>query len=68
MNVQLQDLAFWQGKFGVQRAPSVVFLRGPGALPAVHDTSNTKRLDIAKLIADNAWQVMQCMYVRNMLP
>lgn len=34
-----------------------MFLRGPGALPAVYDASNTKRLDIAKLIADNAWQV-----------
>ena len=67
MNVQLQDLVFWQGKLGVLRAPSVVFLRGPGAVPAVYDASNTKRLDIAKLIADNAWQVMQCMYVCNML-
>ncbi|DBA85275.1 TPA: DnaJ subfamily C member 16 [Trebouxia sp. C0005] len=54
-----EDLIFWQGKLGVQRAPSVVFLRGPGALPAVYDASNTKRLDIAKIIADNAWQVVQ---------
>ncbi len=67
MTVQLQDLTFWQGKLGVQRAPSVVFLRGPGALPAVYDASNTKRLDIAKLIADNAWQVTRCMYVCDML-
>ncbi len=67
INAQLQDLIFWQGKLGVQRAPSVVFLRGPGALPAVYDASNTKRLDIAKLIADNAWQVMRCMCVCNML-
>ena len=53
----MQDLAFWQGRLGVHRAPSVVFLRGPGALPAVYDTSNTKRLDVAKLVADNSWQV-----------
>lgn len=65
VHVQLQDLTFWQSKLGVQRAPSVVFLRGPGALSAVYDASNTKRLDIAKLIADNAWQVMQCTYVCN---
>ena len=53
----VQDLAFWQGRLGVQRAPCVVFLRGPGALPAVYDASNTKRLDVAKLVADNSWQV-----------
>ena len=54
----LQDADFWQDKLGVQRAPSLVFLRGPGALPAIFDASNTKRLDIARLIADNAWQVI----------
>ena len=53
----VQDLGFWQGRLGVHRAPSVVFLRGPGAVPAVYDASNTKRLDVAKLVADNAWQV-----------
>lgn len=54
----VQDLPFWRGRLGVHRVPSVVFLRGPGALPAVYDASNTKRLDIAKLVADNSWQVL----------
>ena len=53
----VQDLGFWQGRLGVHRPPSVVFLRGPGAVPAVYDAANTKRLDVAKLVADNAWQV-----------
>ncbi|KAL0042325.1 hypothetical protein WJX77_009183 [Trebouxia sp. C0004] len=63
-----EDLVFWQGKLGVQRAPSVVFLRGPGALPAVYDASNTKRLEIAKLIAENAWQVVQPLRQRSAGP
>lgn len=46
----------------MHRVPSVVFLRGPGALPAVYDASNTKRLDIAKLVADNSWQVLLLVY------
>ena len=57
----MQDLGFWQNQFGVQRAPSVAFLRGPGALPAVFDASNTRRLDVVKLVADNAWQVKPIM-------
>lgn len=63
-----EDLTFWQSKLGVQRAPSVIFLRGPGALSAVYDASNTKRLDIAKLIADNAWQVVQPLRQRSAGP
>lgn len=58
----LQDLAYWQGRLGVHRVPSVVFLRGSGALPAVYDASNTRRLDIAKLVADNSWQVLSLIY------
>ena len=56
--IGMQDLPFWQERLGVHKVPSVVFLRGPGALPAVYDASNTKRLDIAKLVADNSWQVL----------
>lgn len=58
----MQDLPFWQARLGVHRVPSVVFLRGPGALPAVYDASNTRRLDIAKLVADNSWQVLLFIY------
>lgn len=60
--VCVQDLPFWQTRLGVHRVPSVVFLRGPGALPAVYDASNTRRLDIAKLVADNSWQVLPFTY------
>ena len=58
LNGCVQDLPYWQGRLGVHRVPSLVFLRGPGALPAVYDASNTRRLDIAKLVADNSWQVL----------
>ncbi|KAL3131728.1 DnaJ subfamily C member 16 [Trebouxia sp. C0009 RCD-2024] len=63
-----EDLPFWQSRLGVHRVPSVVFLRGPGALPAVYDASNTKRLDIAKLVADNSWQVVQPLRQRTVQP
>lgn len=52
-----QDATFWRERLGVQRAPALVFLRGPGVAPAVFDTSNSKRLDVGKLAVDNQWQV-----------
>ena len=57
LSAGVQDAGYWQERFGVQRAPALVFLRGPGVAPAVFDTSNSKRLDVGKLASDNQWQV-----------
>ena len=62
LSADVQDAGFWQQRFGVQRAPALVFLRGPGVAPAVFDTSNSKRLDVGKLASDNQWQVSMTFF------
>ncbi|KAK9816879.1 hypothetical protein WJX72_006532 [[Myrmecia] bisecta] len=56
-----EDASFWTKRYGVLQVPALLFLRGPGTQPVLHDRRTTSRLDVPQLVADNQWQVVHAL-------
>lgn len=58
MLLHLQDREYWEEQFGIEQAPAIVFFRGPGSIPAVHDSRLGRRLNVTALAAAHQWPLV----------